>query len=460
MILLRIAAWLLLSLACAWAQLTPENIAAIDKLAAKALEDSGTPAVSIAAVKDGRIALVKAYGDARLDPRTPAAPEMRFSIGSVSKQFLAAAMLLLAEDQKVSLDDHVGKYLPGLTRADEVTIRQLLSHTSGYQDYYPQDYVPPFMREPVTAEGILDRWARKPLDFEPGSQWQYSNTGFVIAGRIIEKITGRPFIEFLRTRIFTPLEMRSVIDLDKQQLTARDAAGYIRYAIGPLHTVTPEAPGWLFAAGELAMTASDLARWDVALLSGKLLKPRSFEQMTTPIRLSNGAPGTYALGLAVSNEQGHLRLTHDGAVTGFASQNTLWPDQHAAVVVLSNQDVSSAPRRITAGVQKVLLAPAQDPDAARLLEQARTIFAGLQEGRIDRSPLTPNCRAYFTPEVLHDYGQSLKPLGVPRSFELVRSGIRGGFTDREYRIEFPAKTLRLIVRGSSDGRLEQYQIFE
>jgi D-alanyl-D-alanine carboxypeptidase len=257
---LRCITLLLINLVCALAQLTQENTVAIDKIAANALQDSGTPAVSIAVVKDGSIVLAKAYGNARLEPTTPATSEMRFAIGSVSKEFLAAAMVLLAEDKKVSLDDPVSKYLPGLMRANEVTVRQLLSHTSGYQDYYPQDYLPPFMGENVTADGIIDRWARKPLDFEPGSQWQYSNTGFVAAGRIIEKITGNSYIELLRSRIFTPLEMRSVLDLDHQPLTVADAAGYIRYAIGPLHPVVPEAPGWLFAAGELAMTATDLAR--------------------------------------------------------------------------------------------------------------------------------------------------------------------------------------------------------
>jgi CubicO group peptidase (beta-lactamase class C family) len=138
--------------------------------AEKALADSGAPSVSIAVVKDGRIAYVKAYGNARLGPATAAQPEMRYSIGSVSKQFMAAAILMLVEEGKLSLDDKVGRYLPSLTRANEVTIRQLLSHTSGYQDYYPLDYVAPFMQKTVTADEILKTWAGKPLDFDPGTE--------------------------------------------------------------------------------------------------------------------------------------------------------------------------------------------------------------------------------------------------------------------------------------------------
>lgn len=194
--MLRFLVVLALSIGCLHAQLPAETAAAVDKLVVQALSDSGTPAVSIAIVRDGRVVLAKAYGDARLDPKTPATATMRFSIGSVSKQFLAAALLLAQESGKLSLDDRVAKYLPGLTRAKDIAVRQLLSHTAGYQDYYPQDYVPPFMREPVTAEGILDRWANEPLDFEPGTAWQYSNTGFVAAGRVLEKATGMPAIEF------------------------------------------------------------------------------------------------------------------------------------------------------------------------------------------------------------------------------------------------------------------------
>src|SRR5438105_2497221 len=193
-----------ISPALAQSQLSSETQEKIDKLATDALAKTGVPSASVAVVKDGQIVYLKAYGDARLEPRTPATPEMRYSIGSISKQFTATAILLLQEEGKLSLDDPVGKFLPDLTRANEVTIRELLSHTSGYQDYWPQDYAPPFMLHDVTARDILDRWARKPLDFDPGTKWQYSNTNFVIAGLIAEKASGTPLLQFLSDRIFTP----------------------------------------------------------------------------------------------------------------------------------------------------------------------------------------------------------------------------------------------------------------
>src|SRR5438309_1337325 len=228
-------ATLILACSCARAnaqdQLPAEMQHKIDKVATDALAKTGLPSASVAVVKDGQIAYLHAYGNARLDTATPAKPEMRFSIGSISKQFTAAGILLLQEQGKLSLDDKVGKFLPGLTRANEVTIRQLLSHTSGYQDFWPQDYVMPNMLQPVTAQSILDTWARKPLDFEPGTKWQYSNTNYVIAGLIIEKAARMPLLQFLRERVFTPLGMTSVTDTDEQKLGDSDPTGYLRYAL-------------------------------------------------------------------------------------------------------------------------------------------------------------------------------------------------------------------------------------
>src|ERR1051325_3616614 len=222
------------SSALAQTQLPADLTQKIDTVVTDALTRSGVPSASIAVVKDGQIVYVKAYGDAKLEPKTPASMEMRYSIGSISKQFTAAAILLLQEEGKLSLDDKVAKYVPDLTRANEVTIRQLLSHTSGYQDYWPQDYVMPMMLKPVTAAQIMDMWAKKPLDFDPGTRWQYSNTNYVIAGAVIEKASGKPLLQFLQEKVFSPLGMASVANIDQEKLTASDPTGYMRYALGPL----------------------------------------------------------------------------------------------------------------------------------------------------------------------------------------------------------------------------------
>src|SRR5208283_4826996 len=354
---LRCVCLVFLALSSSWAQtnLAPDLRANIDDIARQILATTGVPSSSLAVVKDGEIAYVQAYGYARLDSHTPARPEMRYSIGSISKQFTAAAILMLAEEGKLSLDDPASKYVSGLTRGNEVTIRELLSHTSGYQDYWPQDYVMPMMLKPVTPEQILDQWARIPLDFTPGTKWQYSNTNYVIAGIIVEKVSGMPLWTFLGKRVFTPLGMKSIADSNEKALPLSDPSGYFRYALGPLHPAPKEGKGWTFAAGELAMTAEDLARWDISMIQQTVLEPASYKEMETAVSLKNGAPTCYALGVGVSLVNGHRVLEHGGEVSGFTAENIVLPDDKIAIVVLTNEDAAEAASQIGNQVRTALL---------------------------------------------------------------------------------------------------------
>ena len=426
----------------------------IDAIAADALAKTGVPSASIAIVQDGKIAYLQAYGDARLDPRTPARPGMRYSIGSISKQFTAAAVLLLQEQGKLSLDDKVGKFIPDLTRAHAVSVRQLLSHTSGYQDYWPQDYVMPLMLEPTTAEKIMDGWARKPLDFDPGSRWQYSNTNYVIAGVIVEKASGMPLLQFLRQQIFGPLNMKSVANIDQDTLAITDPVGYMRYALGPLRPAPKEGKGWLFAAGELAMPAEDLARWDISIMNQTLLQPSSYRQFETEVVLDNGVGTQYGLGVDISAEAGHRVLRHSGEVSGFTAQNTVFPDDRAAIVVLTNQDAAGAAQQIAHDIAPFLF----DPASTQQLGRARKIFDGLQRGVIDRSLFTANANFYFSDPTLKDFAAGLAPLGTPREFTQTYQELRGGMILRVYQVKFAHQTLRAWTFEMPDGKLEQYQI--
>jgi CubicO group peptidase (beta-lactamase class C family) len=429
----------------------------IDGVVNNALAKTGVPSASVAVVKDGKIAYLQAYGTARLDPLTPAKLEMRYCIGSISKQFTAAALLMLQEQGKLSLDDKVSKFIPGLTRGNEVTIRQLLSHTSGYQDFWPQDYVMPMILQPVTAQQIMDMWAKKPLDFDPGDKWQYSNTNFVIAGVIAEKASGVPLMEFLRQHVFTPLDMKSVTDIDSEKLGPADPAAYIRYALGPLRPAPEEGRGWMFAAGELAMTAADLAKWDISIIDQKLMKPASYRELSREVLLNNGVGTQYALGVDVTNESGRRRLEHGGEVSGFTAENIVYPDDRVAVVVLTNQDAAAASGLIGRGVTPLLF-ETSDAATAQKLEQARKIFDGLQRGQIDRALFTSNGNSYFTDQALQDFASSLGPLGTPQEFTQTRQTLRGGMTERVYRIKFAQKTLRAWTYETPDGKLEQYLV--
>ncbi|MGH8111976.1 MAG: serine hydrolase domain-containing protein [Rhodanobacteraceae bacterium] len=429
--------------------------AKIDRIAANALAKSGVPSASIAVVREGKLAYVHAYGDARLDPKTPATTSMRYSIGSISKQFTAAAILMLQQQGKLSLDDTVGKYFPGLSDADHITLRQILSHTSGYQDYWPQDYVMPEMLKATTPQFIMDTWAKKPLDFAPGAQWQYSNTNYVIAGEIIKKLTGQTPFEFLGQRVFKPLGMDDVYDNNLHALPDTDARGYHRYALGPLHAAPKEGVNWLYAMAELSMTPTDLAKWDIAMIQQTLLQPASWHAMDTEVLLNDGLGSGYGLGVFVGRLDGHRMISHDGEVSGFTATNLVFPDDSMAVAVLTNQDAVGTSGVIAKKIAKALF-DIRDPAAARALAQAKAIFAGLQQGRIDRRLFSADANSYFDATAMHDYQTSLAPLGKPESFTIRAARKRGGMQMRAYSLTFPKQKLSITTYMLPDGKLEQY----
>ena len=434
--------------------IAPAMKARVDAIAAGVMEQNGVPSASVAVVQGGKLVYTHAYGRAHIDPDRPASPDMRYSIGSISKQFTAAAILILQEQGKLKLDDPVGKYVSGLTRGDEVTIRQILSHTSGYQDYWPEDYLMKPMEQPTTAQAILDGWAKKPLDFEPGTQWQYSNTNYVIAGLIVEKVSGQKLMDFLGEHIFHPLNMRSVWNSDEAKLTQTDATPYIRYALGPLRQAPKEGRGWMFAAGELAMTAHDLALWDESLIARSLLKPESYQEMFTEVKLKDGKGTHYGLGVDTGDLDGHKDISHGGEVTGFVADNEVLIDDGVAVAVLTNHMAGGA-GQIGKLAASTLAGQKRKPSE----EEALAMYRSLQKGELDRSKLAPNLDAYFDAQALADFKSSLGPLGEPLTFRQVDESLRGGMTFRAFRIVYPTRTLSLTTYTYPDGKLEQYLVY-
>jgi CubicO group peptidase (beta-lactamase class C family) len=439
--------------------LTPQETAQIDTVVADTLRATGTPSASIAVVRGGRIVFVKAYGKqsergGMADAKAP------YQIASISKQFTAAALLLLEDDGKLSLDDTVAKYLLGITGGDRITLRQLLAHTSGLQDYWPQDYSFKAMATPTTPQNIVDRWAKKPLDFEPGTQWQYSNTGYVVAGLIVEKIAGMPLLAFLQQRVFKPLNIRAL----DQDLAVGPGfpQGYGRYALGPVRVEKPAARGWLYAAGELSMSAEDLAKWDVARIDRALLPADDWQAQETPVKLVDGTTNGYGLGVQTGTRDGRRYVEHSGEAVGFLSENIVFPDQKAAVVVLTNSWFGDATGRITDGIVKAVLpaAPASAADTAAL-NRARAVYDQLRTGTLDRSRLTDNANYYFTRAAQADYRSSLSALGEPTAFTPRGTmRLRGGFVLRSYRITYPDRTLSLSTfsEPGDNGRFEQFLV--
>ena len=438
-------------------ELTTAERAQIDSGAALVLKSTGAPSASLAVVRRGQIVYEHGYGNGR--DSTPANPAMRYAIGSVSKQFTATAILLLAEAGKISLSDHVSKWFPQLTRANDVTVAQLLSMTSGYQDYWPQDYVFPDMQRPSTAQAIIQRWAAKPLDFDPGTKWQYSNTNYVTAATIVERVAGMPFMDFLRQRIFTPLKMTSVADFDAGPLQQSDAGAYLRNGLGPLRPAPKEATGWLFGAGQLAMTAHDLAVWDISVIKQLVLRPASYKQQQTEVVLADGTGTGYGLGVSIGTPGGHRRIAHGGAVSGYTTTNYIYPDDSAAIVVFTNiyPGAAGASGQIAGRIASVIFAQIDTAEAAAR-ELARRIYDGLAKGTIDRALFTPGANAYFNQETLSDYAASLAPLGAPSEFSATGKFLRGGMLIRSYRIRAGNVVMDLTTMTLPDGHIDQYLI--
>jgi D-alanyl-D-alanine carboxypeptidase len=456
--ILAISALLTLTTVRADGQSTPSILESkVDSIANQVLQSSGVPSASVAVVQHGKLVLSKAYGAANLEPRTAATPDMRYGIGSISKQFTASAMLLLQQEGKLKLDDPVGKYIPGLSRGNEVTIREILSHTSGYQDFWPQDYLMEPMSHDVTPQEIMNRWAKQPLDFEPGTRWQYSNTGYVLAAMIVQKVSGIPFFQFVQTRLLNPLGMTSAKNFDANSHAA-DATGYIRYALGPLHPAPEAGKGWMYGAGMLAMSASDLAKWDISLIKESLLKPASYREMFKETTLKNGAASSYGLGQFSQMSGGHFLVEHNGEVSGFTAENYIFPEDSIAIVVLTNQDAAPASGAIASQIARFLFTT-EDALAANRTAQAKAIFEALQRGTVDRSLFTSNANGYFSEAALKDFAASLAPLGAPTSFAQTSTSKRGGMTLRSYRVTFSnGRALRAWTFETADGKLEQYQI--
>lgn len=436
------------------------DLPGIDRYIASWVAEKGLVGLSVAIVKDGQPVLIKGYGrTATSTPNQPITTETRFAIGSVTKQFTCACVLLLAEDGKLSVNDPVAKYYPDLTRAKDIRLIDLMNHVSGYPDYYPLDYVDQRMQKPIKPDELLRQYAGGRLDFEPGSKFSYSNTGYILLGRVVEKVSGEPFATFLERRLLRPLGLTNTI-YEPAPGAPGLALGYSNFALSPPESIPPEAAGWIGAAGAIYSTASDLAKWNLALIDGRVLKPDSFRLMTTARLLSNGKVSDYGCGLGVRTQSGRPLLSHNGAVAGFNAWNTSIPSTRSSVTMLCNLDggLGALPGQVlglllqdTPTVPKVSASPA--------IDTARQLLDGLQRGRIDRSRCSPDFNAYLTDQRLAGAAQRLRSYGRPTSIDLVSSHERGGMEVTVCRLAFKQGALRTLMYRRPDGTVEQFFVY-
>jgi CubicO group peptidase (beta-lactamase class C family) len=285
---------------------------------------------SVLVASGNDILLNRGYGMADLEWGAPDSPDVKFRLGSLTKQFTAALVLLLQEDGKLRIDDPIGKYLPSVPKSWEtITLAELLRHTSGIPDFTHDKNFGTWSQSPHSVEEKLAFFRDQPLHFEPGSNFEYSNSNYEVLGAVIEKVVGEPYGELLRKRIFMPLSMKdSGLDTDQLILPKR-AQGYMVAQEG-LVRARSESMSVPWAAGSIYSTTGDLLRWERGLFNGKILSETSLNAMMTP------GKGNYGLGVYVSSRSGLKVITHSGAIEGFNTFLSSVPERQITIVVLSN----------------------------------------------------------------------------------------------------------------------------
>ncbi len=302
---------------------------------------------SVLVAQSGKVLLNKGYGSANLEWDIPDSPQTKFRLGSLTKQFTAAAILLLEERGKLRTDDLVAKYLPDAPASwAKITLANLLTHTSGIPNFTSFPDYSTTEATPTTPEQLVARFRDKPLNFQPGEKWEYSNSGYVLLGYLLEKISGQRYQDFVRDNLFAPLGMTESGYDSRAAIILHRAAGYSPGANGPVNAgyIDMSIP---FSAGALYSTTEDLWRWEQGLFGGKVLTTASLKKMTTPFK------NDYAYGLAVRTTHGYTVLEHGGGIEGFNTQLAYDPDGKLAVIVLGNLN-GAAPGEIAGQLMSLL----------------------------------------------------------------------------------------------------------
>jgi D-alanyl-D-alanine carboxypeptidase len=321
------------------------------------------PGLSLAVVRDSKVEKLSAYGLANVELSVPASPQTVFQIQSITKTFTSAAIFMLMEEGKLSLDDPIGKQLEGTPDAWKgITLRHLLSHTSGIKDFINEPTAS--LRLDVSETDVLRATAPRPLNFQPGEKYAYSNTNYHLLAMVIRKITGTSFGDYLGERIFTPLGMTNTRIVSLSDIIPNRAAGYY-WENGKLHNGTYIAQSILgYGGGGIVSTAEDMAKWAIALDGEKLLKKATLQAAWTPMKLNDGSNSVYGLGWGVGAVNGHRTVGHSGAhATGFTSAIIRFRDDNLSIIVLTNSrsaDPSAIAKHI-AGLCNPALKPAPPP---------------------------------------------------------------------------------------------------
>jgi CubicO group peptidase (beta-lactamase class C family) len=431
----------------------------IDAVVMKAIEAKAIPGAGVAVVRDGKAVFTKGYGLADIDAGTPVTERTAFQIASVTKQFTAVGVMLLAEKGKVKLDDPLGKYVPEApAKWSVVTIRQLLNQTSGIPNYNEGERLNG--DKVYTKAEIIDLMRDVPMTSEPGTRWEYSNTNYFLLGMVIEKASGKPYADYMRQRVFKPLGMNSTLVNAKGVVVKNAASGYSP-SKGKWERTEIGDPGLPFAAGAIVSTPADMARWAIAVSDGKLLKKTSWDEIFASGKTADGKQTNYGFGWYLAKFGDTPYVFHSGGIAGFGAYHMRFPADNLSVVVMTN--TSGASTRIAndiAGlylpkVAAVIAEEAKARDAARNAQPIedtdpettkflRGVFEGFLRGEGDPALFSAEMQKLLFPDRIKQLKGPLGSQGPIKAFELLSAENKGGTKARRYRITFESG---MKVRG-------------
>ncbi len=428
------------------------------------LAERHVPGVAVAVIKKGKVVKLKGYGVASVEFNVPVTSETVFEIGSVSKQMTAAAILLLVEDGKIKLDAPISMYLPNTPESWKgVTVRHLLTHTSGVISYSSLEGFELFRH--LKTDQFIAKLATHPLEFTPGERNIYSNSGFTLLGHIIQTVSGKPYMQFMRERIFTPLGMTKTADRDPQFIVPNRAVGYewnVDHLEGRDGVLTD-----LMGAGSIVSTISDMVKWDAALNGRNFLKPESRAEWWKQFVFNNGKPSPYGFGWRISDIRGHKLIGHTGQTAGFGAANFRYVDDGVTVIVLTNLGEIGLGGQIAARVAK-FYAPAlslksitaKPEPVPGLGEKLLTVLRARNEEKLDAAPITPLLLRSLSTERSKANYRRIAALGSPSNATYVESDESGPRPSYRYRVEAGKRLFLWRVAVDDEGKLAELSLEE
>jgi CubicO group peptidase (beta-lactamase class C family) len=427
----------------------------IDDAVASSMASSKVPGLTLAVARGGEIVKLKAYGLANVELDAPAGEETIYEIGSITKSFTATVVMDLVEEGKIDLDAPIETYLSDLPEAwKRVTVRHLLTHTSGIPSYTGVGDFVKMARTEYRPPQILALVAEKPMEFQPGEKWAYCNTGYYLLGLIVEKVAGAPFARVLSERVLEPLEMRHTRPSAPTAIIPRRSAGYSRM-LGVLFNRDPLSPTAAYSAGFLVSDVKDMLKWAEAQQADTILTEESRRQMTTAVKLNDGSTHPYGFGWSVGSRRGHRRIDHGGGTAGFSSFLSIYPDDGLRIAILSNQsggaDLGTIERAIARQyISDLDIAAAEaiedsDPDATKRIREA---VADLLDGDWDDAPFTADFAKFLRSDSVRGVVKAVGKEGELTELTLLRREAREKNTALEYRATF-GKT-RYLMRATLD----------